>query len=143
MEIVVNDQTYMVGKLNALQQFHVMRRLAPVLAGMGMGVAELKTMSDKTAESAGLLLVLEKVTEVVGQMTDEESNYVIFTCLSMVKRQVPGSGFASIVTSGKPPQLMFDDIDMLAMLRLTVEVVKESLQGFFKGLGDANSSPSS
>lgn len=145
MQITVNNNVYTIGKLDALKQFHLMRRLAPVLATVGLDIAKLKNL-DSGLGGAGdaetnFLELLAPVVEVVGKMTDEDSNYIIFTCLSAVARQSPTGGFSPVTTAQN--QLMFQDIDMLTMLRLSAEVVRENLRGFFSGLGEGTNLPSS
>ena len=145
MQITVNNNAYAIGKLEALKQFHLMRRLAPVLATVGLDIAKLKKL-DSGLGGAGdaetnFLELLAPVVEVVGKMSDEDSNYIIFTCLSVVSRQAPTGGFSPVITPQN--QLMFQDLDMLTMLRLAAEVVRENLRGFFSGLGEGTNSPSS
>ena len=85
--------------------------------------------------------ILAPISEVVGSMSDEDANYIIFSCLSVVKRQSDTGGFSPVVAGNN--QLMFQDIDMITMLRLSVEVIRENLRGFFTGLGDETILPSS
>lgn len=133
----VNGQTYMIGKLNALTQFHVSRRLAPLLAQMGVSLHSLR--AGLNADLEDFLPVLGPVTDMLARMSDDDANYIIFTCLSAVTRQ-SGERWAAI-TAGQ--SLMFDDIDMPTMLRLVVEVVKDNMGAFMRELPDATQSTSS
>lgn len=139
----IDNHSYRVGKLDVLQQLHLARRLAPMLAVMGVTAHQL--MQGDTKEGIdGFMPLLAPITEIVARMTDEEANYIIFRCLAVVERAIPIS--ASEVKYqhvSVQEQLMFQDMDMGTMLRLVVEVVKVNLGGFMKGLGDAAPSPSS
>lgn len=135
-EFEVAGHTYTVGKLNALTQFHVSRRLAPILAAMGVSLQSLQAGVQRDLSDFASLL--EPVTEMMAKMPEEDVNYVIFTCLGVVKRKV-GERWAPVANGAS---LMYEDIDMLAMLRLVVEVVRSNLGAFMQGLGDTPNSPS-
>lgn len=136
----MNGKTYKIGKMNALAQFHVARRLLPALATAGIGLAQLKEMSSLD----DLMALAVPISDVVSKMTDADANYIIFTCLQVVSREEvlePGKpGRYAPVVSGN--QLMYADIDMMQMLRLAAEVVKENLGGFLMVPGGETNSPS-
>lgn len=136
----MNGKNYKIGKMNALAQFHVSRRLLPALAAAGIGLAQLKELSS-VDDLMGLAV---PISDVVSKMSDADANYIIFTCLQVVSREEvvePGKPgrFAPVVSSN---QLMYADIDMMQMLRLAAEVVKDNLGGFLTVPGDATNSPS-
>lgn len=135
-KIEVNGHWYAIGKMGALTQFHVSRRIAPILAQLGISIHTLQTGMDK--DLTDFVPVLGPVTEMLSKMSDDDANYILFTCLGVVTRQ-QGEKFAS-VSAGT--NLMFDDIDMPTMLRLVVEVVRDNLGGFMSGLFDATPSSS-
>lgn len=141
MDITIGTRNYRLGKLDALKQFHIARRLAPALASIGITVAELEKVGQGIAGSVDSFLpALGPVSEVLAKMSDEDTNYVLFTCLGAVQMD-QGEGRYANITKGQ--QLMFEDMDMVMMLKLTAEVVKFNLEGFFKGLGEVTKSPSS
>lgn len=134
--LAINGQNYRAGKLNALAQFHVLRRLAPVLASIGMSLEQIQKF--KTPED--FARVLGPISETLSQMPDEEANYVIFTCLAVTSREQGDGRFAPVTSKNA---IMFEDIDMAVMVRLVAEVLKENFLGFLKGLGGATESTSS
>lgn len=136
-QIELNGINYQIGKLDALTQFHVTRRLLPILATAGIGVSQLKGM--KTVED--FMPLLGPITAIVASMSDDDSNYVIFTCLSVVKRQVTPESWANLTTPER--KLMYQDLDMIMMLRLTFEVLRENLMGFLTEFGGPSSLPNS
>jgi hypothetical protein len=138
MNLTIANQTYRIGKLNALTQFHVVRRLGPVLATMGVSMGMLKQGASLTTE--GFMDLLGPITGVLAQMSNEDTDYIIFTCLSAVTRQQGDTGYAPVSTAGR---LMFEDIDLPAMLRLVVEVLKVNLGNFLMELpGETNTASS-
>lgn len=134
--ITIGGNRYQVGKLPAIVQFHCARRIAPVLASMGVTLSKLKA-----GESAGIEAFIGPASEVVAKMTDEDVNYVIFACLDAVKRY-QGDKLARVRASGSQ-QIMFEDIDMAVLLQLTVAVLKENLGSFFASLPGDSGSPQS
>jgi hypothetical protein len=68
---------------------------------------------------------------MLSHISDEDTEYVIRKCLSVVTRQQDPIGpFAPI----QSPQggLMFEDITMQDMLALTISVIEENLGDFFR-----------
>lgn len=116
---------YKVGKLDAMRQFHVVRRLAPFLATLaGSGIKPGQVGDDM----AGLL---EPLAGLLGSMSDADAEYVLMACLSAAERKQPAGGWAKVVGGGS---LMFEDIDMAAMLHIAWQVIQHNLSGFFAGL---------
>jgi hypothetical protein len=122
--VEVGGQKYRIGRIDARKQFHVARRLAPLLAGMS-GVP------DKTA---GFAAFLGPLTDALSGMSDEDVDYVLDICLGVCQRiQSNGHPAAVMVRGG----LMFEDIDMGQMIQLAVKVIQENLGGFFLGAAAA------
>ena len=122
-EVEVGPNRYSIGKLDALKQFHVARRLVPVLAaftkiGENKGVPQLKV---------GTLL---PIAEALSKMSDEETEYIIQTCLAVVKRQDSGS-WQYVMIQGR---FVYQDITMADMVKLTSEAIMENMGDFFAGL---------
>jgi hypothetical protein len=150
IEYEVAGQTYRATrKLDAFKQFAVSRRMAPLLAIMGAEVVALARApkapeADRTVRFVGLF---PAVAEALSKMTDDDCNYILHNCLSVVQRRVKldnsgGVGWQDVIAKGGV--LMFaDDIDMDVMLRIVFPVLQENLQGFLKGLGGNTPSPSS
>jgi hypothetical protein len=122
----IGGQHYQFGKLNALQQFHVVRRLGPALMVAGISVEMLRT--GITVQAEDILAMAGPVIEVIGRMSDADSDYVIFTCLGVVKRK-SGNGWAD-VAAPEVKQLMFQDIELPHMLQLVAEVLRVNLGNF-------------
>lgn len=140
MEIIpIGGHDYAIGRLNALDQLHVSRKIAPIvpnimpiLTEVAKGdlekvIASIET--DENAELAGLeplAKALEPFMEAIAKIPEEDVNYVIYKCLSVVKRN------GSVVCRGE--SIMFDDLDMNHLLPLTVAVIRTNLGNFIQGL---------
>lgn len=127
MDKIIDGAPYKTGRLNAFQQFHVTRRLAPILGTLvqALGAQAAEEVSKKDM----MLLMFTPVADALSSMSDEDTNYILNTCLRVCQRQQPG-GWADVLS----PQgaLMFQDIDMACMLQLTVAVIQENLGNFFR-----------
>lgn len=116
----LNGVTYRLAKLDPMTQFHVSRRVMPLMAALGGD-------GDKMA------LVLE----ALGHLSDSDSEYVIGKCLADCRRK-NGDTWAKIYVSGN---LMFEDIGMKGMVQLTFATLRENLADFFTGLRSNLSAP--
>jgi hypothetical protein len=134
-ELEVSGAVYRVGKINALTQLHIGRRLLPALVAVGVKAEDLS----RSGGVAAMADFMEPAVKIMGAMSDEDVNYVLFGALAAVSRK-QGERWAPI-TSG--PRLIFEDIDMPSMVRLTAAVLLENLGGFFALLPVVRPSPGS
>lgn len=130
MQVEINKVQYRTGKMDAIKQFHVTRRLAPAIWSVSAALAVLRAnggnFSDESAISA-----MEPVAQMMSKMSDEDSEYVIKACLAVCQKQ-QGDGWASVLAANGG--LMFQDMDMHTLLRITTETIKENLGSFFQNL---------
>jgi hypothetical protein len=123
--VEVGGQKYRIGRIDARKQFHVARRLAPLLAGMS-------ALGDK---SAGFAALIGPLTDALSGMSDEDVDYVLDVCLGACQRIQPNGQGAPVIARGGA--LMFEDMDMGQMIQLAVKVIQENLGGFFPGAAAA------
>lgn len=116
---------YKAGSLDAMKQFHVTRRLAPFLPKLAGDGLPLNT---EALSGAAVFAFLEPLAACVATMSDADAEYVLHTCLEVVERQQPTGGWAKVMAGGR---LMFEDIDMAAMLVCAFHVLQRNLSGFF------------
>ena len=122
MELELDGHTYRVGKLDARAQFHIVRRLAPVLGGLAPAL-----QGDK-----GGLDALPPIATAVAKLSDADADYCIFGLLKVVSRKQPnGLGWGPVSTENL---LMYDDIGMTQMLKLAWEALTFNMSGFFAAL---------
>lgn len=138
-ELTVAGAEYRVGKMSALEQFHVTRRLGPMLVVAGVSVEMLSR--GMKAELDDLVAMAGPVMEILSRMSDEDTNYVILTCLKTAHRRQGDAWAPVLAKDGRT--LMFADMDMPTMVRIVIEVLKLNLGNFLTGLGDGLPSPSS
>src|SRR5438045_2587326 len=119
---------YRISRLGAMQQFHVARRLAPLLTAFGDIAAAKKVATDN------MLQAIKPIASVLSTMSDEDVEYIIQTCLSVCERkqEINAANFVwANVQERTSKTICFQDIDMSIMVELTVAVIQENLGSFF------------
>jgi hypothetical protein len=132
MEIELNGYTYRIGKLNAMDQFHVSRRIAPIIPTLIPVFLKLAQGGGLTGNLSALGDALQPFAEGISTMSDEASEFVLSTCLSVVHRQT-GQTWAP-VWSRQHKASMFEDMDLSVLLNLAIRVIKDSMEPFIRGL---------
>lgn len=131
-EITVNDQQYRIGKLTAMQQFHVSRRIAPIIPTLIPVFVKLTRDGGLSGDLAGFGEVLAPFADGISKLEDQASEEIIAMCLAVVSR-LDGQKW-SPVWNRQYKTCMFDDIDLSVMINLAVQVIKDSLTPFIRGL---------
>lgn len=128
-----DGHTYELGRLDAKKQFHLTRRLAPIFLSGGAAAVKLGGSDED------MFKVMQALIDPVSSMKDEDIDYIIDSCLDVVKRKISDKGWAPVRANG---MLMYADLDMATMVQLTVKVMVENLGGFFALLSAGNASAS-
>lgn len=129
-EISVKGHAYQVQKLDALTQFHVARRIAPLAASLIFAGISLSPPDGADAEAGYELKILMAAAAPLSRMTDEDVNYVLEACLLRASRADVGGRFVPVWAKGGG--CMFDDMDAPAMAILAWNVIQEArLTDFF------------
>lgn len=118
---------YQLGRLDARRQFHVVRRILPVISKAGVGNMSLGLSSiDQDIATA---LASDVVISGISLMPDVDIDYIIDTCLSVCKKDQ--NGHWADVKSG--PTIMFPEVSssMSLMLKLVIGTIQFNLDGFF------------
>lgn len=133
LEIELNGAKYSIGKLSAMQQFHVSRRIAPILPTLIPIFLQMQKSGKGLGEDlGGLAEILQPFADGIAAMKDEDAEYVIGVCMAVVQRK-QDHGWAN-VWSVSQKLAMFQDIDLGVMLPLVVRVITENLGPFINGL---------
>ena len=84
MQFTIKDKTFDSGRLNAFQQLHVVRRLAPVTERL---VALAGSAGDPEA-------FLGPLARTVGELPDADVDYILNACLDVTQIRQDTGGFA-------------------------------------------------
>lgn len=139
-EFRVGDHVYQSRKMNARMQFHVARRLAPLighLASLGPLLAiasDPQFLTDEATAQAFERAVIP-FAEGLAKIPDEDADYVLDRCMQMVQRGVGGNGSGAMawqdIWNMRANRLQFEDIELPEMMQIAMNVVGENLGGFF------------
>lgn len=132
MDLQIGNHSYRFGKLDAFEQFHVARRLAPAV--FAMGASAMGALKTGEFDNKALLSSIAPLVGIIAGMSNGDSQFVLDTCLSVCSRQ-SGNNYAKVFTAGGG--LLFDDIDMAVMLRLVFSVIRDNLGNFTDALPTA------
>jgi hypothetical protein len=136
----LDGNSYQIGKMDLFDQIHVARKIAPAISGLGESISliqdKLKHLSDVDEDQEAFFNKVlwsgsGPITEALSQMKEEDVNYVMKKCLSVVMRLDKISNRWSKVTASNG-QPMYQDIDMLVMMRLVWAVIQDNLGSFFQ-----------
>lgn len=118
----VGEHSYQVGKLGAMDQLLVGRRLSNVLAVLAHTRREDKAALSDTSAMARAMCMLS------ADMPTNEVNEAVFVSLACVKRKV-GTEYAQVVNNN---QLMYQDLKLEELLALVWLVVRDNgIMDFF------------
>ncbi|EGT5186451.1 hypothetical protein FZI02_20810 [Cronobacter sakazakii] len=137
MEFEIKGVQYRTAKLSVFDQLKVSRKLLPVLAGMMADFQSIKAATQGGDVYKAMETALPKIADSLADMTEEDTNAIIFPCLSVVSRK-NGNAWAPVMNQG---ELMFDDIDLLSMLQMVGRVVGDSLGNFLPAAPGSETAP--
>ena len=139
----VYGNTYRFSKISAMEQFHVVRRLTAVSSSLGEGIIRMQKAGGAgqvlNAENPDIIGVVTPLLKAIGEMSNEDSEYVINTCLKAVARKQGDVAWAQVQAS--PGVLMFPDIKLPVMLALVWRTLEFNIGGFFSELLSVLSTP--
>lgn len=122
-EVEVKGGKYLIGKIDAMRQFHVSRRISPLFATAGVG------FDDAKSDPMGWF---ERITRQLAVIPDSDVEYIINTCLSAVSWKQSDAIAVPVISRGGG--LMNEALEMDGMLELVAHVLMENLGGFFSKL---------
>lgn len=136
MEFSLNGAQYSASKLSVFDQLKVSRKLLPLIANIVSDVSMLKAAAQNrtaTGEQTfeAIQTVLPKIADALADMPDESVNAILYPCLKVVTRKSTAGNWTAIFMED---QLMFDDIDLFAMLGIVGRVVVDNLGNFLRAL---------
>jgi hypothetical protein len=127
---------FKLGKINAIKQFQIARRVAPILSEMLPMLDPIaKSMNDQSlseSEKFGKGVVLAKpVLEGFSKLSDKDSEYVLFTLLSSVEMQQSSGNWAKLANES---MILFQDLELSVLMNAAGRAFFHNLTGFFAAL---------
>lgn len=133
-EFEVGGKKFKLSKIDAFKQFHIVRRVAPILADLLPAIKEMSKVSKKSAE----LSESEKIEQFaqiasplmmgLSKLSDEDSNRVLLGLLSSVEIQQTTGNWTYIA---RGELLMIQDLELPTLLQIAGRAFMYNLSGFF------------
>ncbi|AZI87563.1 hypothetical protein EH164_11065 [Kosakonia sp. CCTCC M2018092] len=127
MEFEIKGIRYSAAKLSVFDQLKVSRKVLPVLAGMLGDFQALRESSQGGNVYSTVETVLPKIASAVAELSEEDTNAIIFPYLAVVSRRHGKDTWVPVFRDGV---LAFDDIDLMSMLQIVGRVIGDSLGNF-------------
>lgn len=136
-EFVIGDVRYQLRKIDAFQQFHIVRRLGPILGDIIKVAQKIKAKGgkskekDKTEEEKfqEIAQLVTPIMDGLSKLSDKNSNIVLMGLLSAAEiHQANTNNWARIVV-GK--SLMIQTLTMPEMLQIAGRALFYNLADFF------------
>lgn len=134
----VSGQNYKSKAMPAITQFHVMRRLTPVIASFKDLIPLIKAGGGKIdIATVNLSALIEPAAAALAGMSDADTEFVINACMMVCERQ-QGAAWSPIWSEGAK-RSRFDDIQMTEMLQIVAAVLLDAFSSFGPSLARGSS----
>src|ERR1700761_4011691 len=127
----VGKESYKLSTLPALTQFHMLRKMSPVIAKS----APIMSMIEALLRNEDPRVILERLDlaapafEALAAMPKDDCDAIIFTCLAHVYRVV-GNGQVAMANGG---MLQYSDLDLPEMMKLVWKGLEANFLIFLPG----------
>lgn len=133
----IGSRQFKLNKIDAFKQFHIVRRMAPVLSGLLPALGDFqKVMSkmDSLSEAEkfdGLAKLAGPFMEGLSKLSDADSDKVLFGLLNSVEVKQETGNWARVSSD---TMLMIADMELPVLLQIAGRAFVFNLSGFFAAL---------
>lgn len=132
----IGGKDFKLSKLDAFKQFHLVRRLAPLLGEMIPALAAMakKQKGAPQSEEANLeqiAMIATPLMNGLSKLSDADADKVLFGLLSAVEMKQEAGNWAKVATDSA---LMFSNLELPVMLQAAGRAFMYNLSGFFSAL---------
>ena len=128
----IGDRNFKVSKINAMKQYHIVRRIAPILSEMIPAMKQIAKQNttglseDEKLEQAAQIAM--PIMNGISKLSDKDSEFVLYSLLATVEMQQPEGNWARIVNG---EILMFDNLELPVLLQAAGRSFMYNMTGFF------------
>lgn len=128
----VGSRQFKLSKIDAFKQFHIVRRLGPILGDIIPVARQLaKNKMDQMSEEQKLDAIASLGSPImagISKLSDEDANKVLLGLCSAVEMKQSSGNWARVATDAG---LMFEDLDLPTLLQIAGRAFAYNLAGFF------------
>jgi hypothetical protein len=129
----IGSKKFKISKLNAMKQYHVVRRIAPILGELlpGLSVAAKNKSQTEEAQLEQIAAFVTPIMNGLSKLSDKDAEFVLFGLLSCVEVQQSEGNWARLVSGDV---LMFDTIELPILMQAAGRAFMYNMTGFFGAL---------
>lgn len=128
----INGTQFKISKINAMKQFHIVRRIGPILSRMTPAMQKIaKANESGMSEDDKLQQFVEfaaPIMDGLSELSDKDSEFVLNSLLSAVEIQQSGGNWAKLVIDNN---LMFSSLELPILLQAAGRAFMYNMTGFF------------
>lgn len=131
----IGGRSFKLNKINAFKQFHIVRRIAPILAELMPALKDVAKVSSNLNESEKLdefAKILSPIMMGLSKLSDADSDMVLYALLGSVEiKQEPTGNWAKVANEN---MLMMQELELPVLLQIAGRAFAYNLSGFFAGM---------
>lgn len=129
-DFTIGSRNFKLNKIPAIKQYHIVRKVAPILSDMLPMLSKFSKMSsDELKEDQ--IEALAPVLNGFAKLSDVESEKLLIGLLSSVEMQQESGNWAKLANENG---MMFDDLELPVMLQAAGRAFMFNMAGFFAAL---------
>lgn len=132
-DVLIGDKKFKLNKINALIQFHIIRRIGPLLSELMGVMAQIAKKNvdgmsedDKLSEFAK---IANPIMAGLSKLSDTDSEYVLFRLLASVEMHQPQFNMWAKVAADTG--ILMQDLEIAVLMQLATKALMFNLKGFF------------
>lgn len=126
-ETEVGGRKYRIGKLDAMTQLLIVKRLARTIDAWGDVARAMKDGRD-------VIDVMGSLGAAIADVPDADVAWIVDRCMSIVQRQADGGVAWTPIWNAQAHMTQFpDEIGLAEVMKLTYEVIRVNVSSFFSG----------
>lgn len=126
----LGGKNFKLSKIDAFKQFHIVRRIGPILSEMLSAMKDIQKVS-KDDQLESVAKIAAPIMNGLSKLSDADSELVMFGLLSAVEMQQASGNWARVSTGS---MLMIQDMELPVMLQLAGRAFMFNLSSFFSAL---------
>lgn len=128
----IGPQKFKMRKVDALAQFHIVRRIGPLLSEVLPALGSIKTAKTEGQTEKETFEEFSKILSPIftglSKLSDEDANFVLFRLLGCV--EVYQDQFNSWATIATPQGIKMQDIELPVLMQAAGRALMFNLSGF-------------
>jgi hypothetical protein len=132
----IGTRKFKLLKLDAFKQFHIVRRIGPMLADLLPALGQAKKIAEGTGLSetdklSAFAEIAAPLMKGLSKLTDADADLVLMGLLSAAEMQQPAGNWARVASGN---MLMIQDLELPQLLQIAGRAFAFNLSGFFSAL---------